>query len=213
MAIEVRAAVRVALGLLEADGLDRLTVRRLASELGVKAPALYWHFTGKRALLDHMVDAIVAPVVAGLPPADAPWLRWLEEAATALHAALLGRRDGARVAIGADPTVAVALGEFAERAVAVLHGAGFPLADATRAAGVLVHFVLGRAVEDQARPGPTEEAAAISASPFPLMAQGLRERHASGATVADDFRYALGILLAGLEAAQAETTERGRGKS
>lgn len=202
MAIEVSAAVRVALGLLETDGLDRLTVRRLASELGVKAPALYWHFDGKRALLDHMADAMVAPVVAALPPAEGPWLRWLEEAATALHAALLARRDGARVAIGANPTVAVALGELTERAVAVLHGAGFPPADATRAAGVLVHFVLGRAVEDQTRPDPAEEAAAIAASPFPLMARGLRERHASGATVTDDFRYALGIVLAGLNAAR-----------
>jgi TetR/AcrR family tetracycline transcriptional repressor len=198
--IDVGIAVRAALRLLAAEGLDKLTVRRLAAELGVKAPALYWHFSSKRALLDHMTDAIVAPVVAGLPPADVPWLRWLEEAASALHAALLAHRDGARVAIGANPTVAVALGEFTERAVAVLHAAGFSLADATRAAGVLLHFVLGRAVEDQARPGPTEEAAALAGSPFPLMARGLRERRASGATVADDFRYALGILLAGLDA-------------
>ncbi len=34
------------------------------------------------------------------------------------------------------------------------------------------------------------------------MVRGLRERHASGATVTDDFRYALGILLAGLDAAR-----------
>jgi len=200
MPIEVRDAVRVALEVLDAEGLDRLTVRRLAAELGVQAPALYWHFSSKRALLDRMTDAMVAPVVARLPAADGPWLSWLEDAAIALHAALLGHRDGARVAIGADLTLALALGEFAERAVQVLHAAGFPLADATRAAGVLVHFVLGRAVEDQARPGPSEEAAAIETIPFPLMARGLRERHAAGATVADDFRYALGILLAGLRA-------------
>src|SRR5690242_16760864 len=109
MPIEVRDAVRVALRLLEADGLDKLTVRRLASELGVKAPALYWHFSSKRALLDHVTDVIVAPVVAALPPADVPWLRWLEEAATALRAALLAHRDGARVAIGADLRVARSL--------------------------------------------------------------------------------------------------------
>jgi AcrR family transcriptional regulator len=200
MPIEVRAAVRVALALLEAEGLDKLTVRRLAAGLGVKAPALYWHFRSKRALLDHMTDVIVAPVVAELPSVDEPWLRWLEEAGTALHAALLGHRDGARVAIGADLRTARALGDFAERTVEVLHEAGFPIADATRAAGVLLHFVLGRAVEDQTRPGPADEAAMISTIPFPLMARGIRERHAAGATVADDFRYALGILLAGLNA-------------
>ena len=199
MSLDVDGAVRVALRLLEAEGLDKLTVRRLATELGVKAPALYWHFRSKRALLDHMTDAIVAPVVAGLP-SSGPWLEWLEDAGFALHTALLAHRDGARVALGADLTVARALGELAERAVGVLHDAGFPLGDATRAAGVLVHFVLGRAVEDQTRLPPDEEAAAIALGsfPFPLMARGLRER--AGSTVEDDFRYALGVLLAGLAA-------------
>ncbi|RSM43382.1 TetR family transcriptional regulator [Amycolatopsis balhimycina DSM 5908] len=199
MPLEVADAVRVALRLLEADGLDKLTVRRLATDLGVKAPALYWHFRNKRALLDHLTDAIVAPVVAGLTDGG-PWLKWLEDAGLALHTALLAHRDGARVALGADLRVARALGEFAERGVGVLHDAGFPLGDATRAAGVLVHFVLGRAVEDQTRLPPDEEAAAIALGsfPFPLMARGLRER--AGSTVEDDFRYALGVLLAGLDA-------------
>ncbi|MEV6873904.1 TetR/AcrR family transcriptional regulator C-terminal domain-containing protein [Amycolatopsis sp. NPDC051128] len=204
MPLEVADAVRVALNLLEDEGLDKLTVRRLATELGVKAPALYWHFRGKRALLDHLTDAIVAPVVAGLPDGG-PWLKWLDDAAFALHTALLAHRDGARVALGANLVTARALGEFAERAVGVLHDAGFPLGEATRAAGVLVHFVLGRAVEDQTRPSPGEEAAAIDAEsfPFPLMARGLRER--AGSTVEDDFRYALGVLLAGLEAVSPKT--------
>ncbi|GLY35989.1 putative transcriptional regulator, TetR family [Amycolatopsis sp. NBRC 101858] len=203
MPLEVGDAVRVALELLEDEGLDKLTVRRLATELGVKAPALYWHFRSKRALLDHMTDAIVAPVVAGLPDGG-PWLKWLEDAGFALHEALLAHRDGARVALGADLTTARALGDLAERAVGVLHDAGFPLGEATRAAGVLVHFVLGRAVEDQTRPSPAEEAEVIASSsfPFPLMARGLRER--AGSTVEDDFRYALGVLLAGLAAVSAQ---------
>ncbi|WP_020666054.1 TetR/AcrR family transcriptional regulator C-terminal domain-containing protein [Amycolatopsis nigrescens] len=200
MPISVGDAVRAALALLEADGLDKLTVRRVATELGVKAPALYWHFTNKRALLDHMADAIVAPVIAQLPAPGTPWLKWLEDAGFALRAALLSHRDGPRVALGADLRVARALGEFAERTVEVLHRAGFPLADATRAAGVLVHFILGRAVEEQTMPDRSDEVAVISTIPFPLMARGMRERHAAGTTAADNFRYALGILLAGLNA-------------
>ena len=46
--------VRVALRLLDEAGLDGLTLRRLAAELDVKAPALYWHFANKQDLLDHM---------------------------------------------------------------------------------------------------------------------------------------------------------------
>ncbi|GAA1971119.1 TetR family transcriptional regulator [Amycolatopsis minnesotensis] len=208
MPIEVADAVRVALRLLDEEGLDKLTVRRLASELGVKAPALYWHFTGKRALLDHMTNVIVAPVTAALPPAGrVPWVRWLEDAASALHAVLLGHRDGARVALGADLRVARSLGDLAERAVEVLHAdAGFSLAYATRAAGVLVHFVLGRAVEAQTRPDETAERALFSQDgfPFPLMARGMRERLAAGATPAGDFACALEVLLTGLRTIQAD---------
>src|SRR3569833_2855168 len=123
MPLEVGDAVRVALELLEEEGLDKLTVRRLATGLGVKAPALYWHFRSKRALLDHMTDAIVAPVVVALPDGG-PWLKWLEDAGVALHKALLAHRDGARVALGADLITARALGELAERAGGGEDGAG-----------------------------------------------------------------------------------------
>jgi type II secretory pathway predicted ATPase ExeA len=43
-----------AIVLLDADGLDALTLRKLATRLGVQAGALYWHFASKQALLDAM---------------------------------------------------------------------------------------------------------------------------------------------------------------
>lgn len=63
---------------------------------------------------------------------------------------------------------------------------------------MLVHFVLGRAVEDRSRADhPNEQALYLDQSfPFPLLAIGMRER--LGSTVADDFRYALGVMIAGL---------------
>ncbi|WP_409465414.1 hypothetical protein [Amycolatopsis sp. GA6-003] len=51
-------------------------------------------------------------------------------------------------------------------------------------------------VEDQTWPDDLE--ATLESIPFPLLAQGLRERAAAGST--DSFGYALGIVLAGLEA-------------
>ena len=39
--------VRTALRLLDKVGLDGLTLRKLAAELRVQAPALYWHFKNK----------------------------------------------------------------------------------------------------------------------------------------------------------------------
>ena len=49
-----RAVVEVALTLAESGGLEALTIRRLAKELGVTPMALYWHFRGKDELLDGM---------------------------------------------------------------------------------------------------------------------------------------------------------------
>jgi len=50
--------VAAALALLDEVGLDGLTTRRLAAELDVKSPALYWHFRNKQELVDEMARAI-----------------------------------------------------------------------------------------------------------------------------------------------------------
>ncbi|MDF2848837.1 MAG: TetR family transcriptional regulator, partial [Oerskovia sp.] len=51
--------VRAALALLDEVGLDGLTLRRLAQDLGVKAPALYWHFASKADLLHEMAATML----------------------------------------------------------------------------------------------------------------------------------------------------------
>ncbi|HLY78819.1 MAG TPA: TetR family transcriptional regulator, partial [Caulobacteraceae bacterium] len=50
MALERRKIVETALGLLDDVGMDGLSTRRLAAELGVKGPSLYWHFKNMREL-------------------------------------------------------------------------------------------------------------------------------------------------------------------
>ncbi|MEU6278262.1 TetR/AcrR family transcriptional regulator C-terminal domain-containing protein [Streptomyces populi] len=202
--VNKQRAAQVALDLLDSDGLEKLTVRRVATELGIKAPALYWHFNGKSGLLDQMTDTMLAPAVDALttPRPDEPWWEWVERSLSSLRDTLLVHRDGARVASGADVTRALALGTFIERITQVLHDVGFTLADASRAAGALVHFVVGRTVEEQSRPSPEAEraAAADDTFPFPTLARALRERHASGSTPDDDFRYSLALMLTGLRA-------------
>lgn len=66
------AVARAAIELVDAEGLDALTVRRLATGLGVTPMALYWHFKDKDALLDGVAEQLLAEVV--LPAADgAAW--------------------------------------------------------------------------------------------------------------------------------------------
>ena len=66
--------VGVALEIVEAEGLDGLTMRRLAGKLGVAATAIYWHVGDKEALLDALAERIAARVgdipVAGDSPVE-----------------------------------------------------------------------------------------------------------------------------------------------
>jgi AcrR family transcriptional regulator len=56
------AVVDRALALSDAEGLDALTIRRLATELGVTPMALYWHFRSKEELLGGLVERVWAEV-------------------------------------------------------------------------------------------------------------------------------------------------------
>ena len=64
--------VERALALADADGLDALTIRRLAQELGVTPMALYWHFRSKEELLAGLGDQIWGEIDTDVDP-DAPW--------------------------------------------------------------------------------------------------------------------------------------------
>ncbi|NUR85911.1 MAG: helix-turn-helix transcriptional regulator, partial [Nonomuraea sp.] len=54
MSLDRELIVRTALRLLDEVGLEKLSLRRLAKELGAHPTALYWHFSGKQELLDAM---------------------------------------------------------------------------------------------------------------------------------------------------------------
>jgi len=77
------AVVERALSLGDAEGLDAVTIRRLAHELGVTPMALYWHFKNKELLFIGMVDRLLAGVAIDVDPAG-PWQVRLRAQAEAL---------------------------------------------------------------------------------------------------------------------------------
>jgi TetR/AcrR family transcriptional regulator, tetracycline repressor protein len=80
-----RTVVEVALTLAESEGLEALTIRRLAKELGVTPMALYWHFRSKDELLDGMAARIFEEVDLSVD-ASAAW----QEQLRALLGSMLG---------------------------------------------------------------------------------------------------------------------------
>jgi TetR/AcrR family tetracycline transcriptional repressor len=65
------AIVERALTVMDSDGPDAVTIRRIAQEFGVTPMALYWHVANKDELLAAMGDALLADVVP--PPATGSW--------------------------------------------------------------------------------------------------------------------------------------------
>jgi TetR/AcrR family transcriptional regulator, tetracycline repressor protein len=145
------AIVQAAFDLLDEAGMDGLTVRALASRLGVQAPALYWHMPGKPALLDEMATQIwrnIGDVMAALPD-DLPWREVMTTYATTVRGELLGHRDGAKAFSGTtltDPAVV----RRQEVSFANLVRQGFVLRDAVLALVLLHDFIIGFCVEEQA---------------------------------------------------------------
>ncbi|MGW4928182.1 TetR/AcrR family transcriptional regulator C-terminal domain-containing protein [Agromyces sp. NPDC004153] len=70
--------LRAAVDLADTEGIDALTVRRLAETLGVEAMSLYYHVPNKEAILDGIVDLVFTEIegeVGGflVPETDAAW--------------------------------------------------------------------------------------------------------------------------------------------
>jgi TetR/AcrR family tetracycline transcriptional repressor len=66
------AVVERAAKLADAEGVEAVTIRRLAQELGVTPMALYWHFKNKEELIFGLVDHLLAEVTATRRPEDPP---------------------------------------------------------------------------------------------------------------------------------------------
>ena len=116
----VGAAVRV----VETEGADALTMRRLAADLGVGPASLYRHVESREALLLLVGEAILAAVELPDDP-DAPWQERTATFAYAVRRALGRHRGRAMFVLGPDTPAPQAFSVF-NRGLQVYLDAGFP---------------------------------------------------------------------------------------
>src|SRR5271155_983480 len=100
--LDRRSVIAAALLLLDREGFEGLTLRSLAKDLSVQAPALYWHFKNKQELLDEMATQVFREGLwqIGVPPKDLSWQDWCRQLAAAERQMLLRYRDGAKMFSG-----------------------------------------------------------------------------------------------------------------
>ena len=143
--------VEAATRLVDAEGLDALSMRRLGHELGAGATTLYWHIKNKRQLEDLMLDALIGEVAADVKPAHG-WRNELAEVARALRRILLRHRHIAPL-LGERPTVGPHALDAAERVMGILRGAGFDDRTTSLASGALINYASGFALFESRAPG------------------------------------------------------------
>ena len=77
-----------AVELADRDGIEGLSMRRLAQQLGVEAMTLYYHVANKEQLIEGMVAMVMGEI--DLPPADGAWKAALRRTAISAHRVLDG---------------------------------------------------------------------------------------------------------------------------
>jgi TetR/AcrR family tetracycline transcriptional repressor len=122
--LTTEAIVDAALRVLDAEGLDALTMRRVADELGASAASLYWHVGSKDGLLDVLLDRVIGEIQIPEPEPER-WQEQLKEVALAMRATILAHRDIVRISIGRIPMGPNAL-RHTERVLAILRSGGVP---------------------------------------------------------------------------------------
>lgn len=65
-----RSIIDAALKILQEEGVDALSLARIAKALGIQTPSLYWHFSSKAELYAHVSEAMFREVLAELDPAQ-----------------------------------------------------------------------------------------------------------------------------------------------
>jgi len=136
--------VTVAIGLLDAEGLDGLNMRALGKRLGSAATAVYWHVGSKANLIALAGDQAWHEVA--LPDLTATaWRAAATELATGLHA-MLARHPWLVQAFGSYMVFGPGKARHDDHSLAIYEAAGFTSTQADQAMATVFTYVLGNAL-------------------------------------------------------------------
>ncbi|MEV4314893.1 TetR/AcrR family transcriptional regulator C-terminal domain-containing protein [Actinocrispum sp. NPDC049592] len=199
------AVVDAALAILKTDGLDAVTMRRVATALDTGPGSLYVYVNGREGLLQAMQDRVIATV--DLDPVDpTQWRTQLHSLLARMHGAFVAHPGIAATAMTTPPRTEAAL-RLLENMLGILLAGGIDPQRAAWATDVLAALVTHAAVEDDVR--RTDDVGGelhktftgLPADRFPLITT-----HAAQLVAGDGeqrFRFAVDVVLDGLLAGSA----------
>jgi AcrR family transcriptional regulator len=200
--------LRAAFDRIDQDGLEALSMRKLAQQLGVEAMSLYRHVRNKGDIVDGMVDLVFAEI--GQPPGGVDWKTAMRQRAISARE-VLARHPWAIALMESRRTPGPATLQHRDAVLGCLRDAGFSIALAAHAYSVLDSYIYGFALEQASLPFHTSEEAVevadrirqdrpVDAYPH-LMEMATKHVLQPGYDYADEFDFGLDLILDGLERA------------
>lgn len=194
-----------AIRLADAAGVEAVTMRRLARQLGAGAMSLYHYVTSKDDLLDGMVDLVVAEIEPA--PADVEWREAVRRRSASVRRVLL-RHAWAIPLMESRSTPGPANLRHREALTACLRRAGFSIEMTTHATWLLDSYVYGFVLQEASLPFASaaeladradDFLAQLPADTYPYARETASVLLALGYDPAREFAFGLDVILDALE--------------
>jgi AcrR family transcriptional regulator len=201
------AIVDAALAILQAEGLDAVSMRRLARALDTGASSLYVYVPNREGLLSLMFDRVIAEIELE-PPDPSRWRAQLHSLLLRMHQALIAHPGIAALTL-TDPATTETMLAFIENLLGILLAGGVDVQDAAWACDTVVLLVTGAAHEEEMRRGNTDNPQQQIDELYDLFTRLPPERyplisaHATEMLAGDSeerFRFAVDLIVDGLVA-------------
>lgn len=194
----------VALALIDEGGVESLSMRALAKEMGVEAMSLYNYIRNKDDLLDAVVDTVVGQV--DLPKPDSNWQDEMRRRAHSMRTVLLAHPWAPPLIVGRI-NVGPNMLAFNDATLGCLHAAGFSYVQADHAMNALDSLIYGFHLLERSMPVQPQNYAEAASTYLPLIDPDLYPHFCTlGGLVAEGtydgvnhMAFGLDLLLAALE--------------
>jgi len=203
------AVVDAALAILQSEGLEAVTMRRVAQALDTGAASLYVYVPNREGLLQAMLNRVTATIKLE-PPNPSRWRPQLHSLLRRIHEALVAHPGLAALTL-ADPPTTEAVLLVTENLLGILRAGGIEPQDAAWACDIFVLLVTGVASEDDVRRARGRDTAddlrgqvddlykiftGLPPDRFPLLAAHAAEMVAGDGD--ERFRFAIDVVVDGI---------------
>lgn len=201
----------MAIQIADESGIAAVTMREVASRLGVEAMSLYNHVANKDDILDGMVDRVIEEV--DLSSDAGAWREAMRRRAVSAHE-VFGRHRWLPLLLDSRASSGPARMRYFDWVLGTLMKAGFSEEGASRGFSILDSYIYGFGIQTanmssggDATPEEMAEAilAAIPPDEYPYLHRMALHAARAGYDVEADFAFGLEVILSGLERILAES--------